>query len=218
MTQHPLHHFILAARKQGGSDAFIAQLLISSGWPEERVHRAFIELYAGSDAVIPDAPAGRREAARDAFYYLVSFMTLAIWTFALAFLCFVLIERAFPLAGYGEYSGLSGESLSWQIASIIIALPIYLLVSAAIGRELERTPEKAESGIRKWLTYVALFFAAGTVIGDLITFLTWLLDGDITVRFVLKTLTVLVIAGGVFTYYFLEMRRTAALSADHRIP
>jgi uncharacterized protein (UPF0333 family) len=42
--------------------------------------------------------------------------------------------------------------------------------------------------------------------GDLITFLAFFLRGDLTVRFVLKVLTVLVIAGGIFLYYLASLK------------
>lgn len=204
---HPLHPFIAAARAKGSSDEFITHLLTESGWPEARVLQAFTELYAEGGAAIPAAPAGRREAARDAFYYLLAFATLGTWTISLGSMLFVFIERAFP--DPTSYST-GDSSVAVQIASLIIALPVYLLVSRTIGRDLQRTPEKAESGVRKWLTYIALFVAAGVVIGDLITFLAYLIDGELTVRFALKVLSVLAIAGGVFGFYFAEMRRTHA--------
>ena len=69
----------------------------------------------------------------------------------------------------------SSYSLSNEMASIIVAFPIFLGVMRFIVREVEAHPEKLESGVRKWLTYIALLIAAETVIGDLITFLTYLL-------------------------------------------
>jgi high-affinity Fe2+/Pb2+ permease len=63
--------------------------------------------------------------------------------------------------------------------------------------------------VRRWLTYIALLIAAGTVIGDLIAFLTYFLQGDLTARFVLKVLTVLIVAGSVFWYYLSSLRRNS---------
>ena len=45
------------------------------------------------------------------------------------------------------------------------------------------------------------------VIGDLVTFLSYFLSGELSVRFVSKVLTVFVIAGGVFWYYLLWLER-----------
>jgi hypothetical protein len=84
---------------------------------------------------------------------------------------------------------------------MIVAFPVYLLTMRYITRELEIHPEKLESSVRKWLTYIALLIAAGIVVCDLITFLTYFLRGELTARFVAKVLAALVIAGGVFWYY-----------------
>jgi Domain of unknown function (DUF5671) len=64
--------------------------------------------------------------------------------------------------------------------------------------------------VRKWLTYIALLIAAGVVIGDLITFLSYFLKSELTARFVLKVATVLVIAGAVFWYYLGSLKKGAA--------
>ncbi len=85
---------------------------------------------------------------------------------------------------------------------VIVGFPLYLLTMRFIVRELGARPEKHDSGVRKWLTYIALFIAATVVAADLITFLTYFLRGELTVRFVLKVLTAGVLAGGVFWYYF----------------
>jgi hypothetical protein len=55
------------------------------------------------------------------------------------------------------------------------------------------------------------------MIGDVVTFLAYLLRGDLDVRFVLKVVTVLVIAGGVFAYYLDSLRRDRVSSARNRV-
>lgn len=67
--------------------------------------------------------------------------------------------------------------------------------------ETRQAPEKLESGVRKWLTYIARLIAAGVMIGDLVTFLTSYLRGEVTARFVAKVAVTLAISGGVFWYY-----------------
>jgi uncharacterized protein YacL len=97
------------------------------------------------------------------------------------------------------------------LACVIIAFPVYLWITRAILRELQLHPEKLESSVRKWLTYIALLIAAGVVIGDLIAFLTYFLRGELTARFFAKIAAVLLIAGGVFWYYFGSLRKTDSI-------
>lgn len=93
------------------------------------------------------------------------------------------------------------------MASLAVGFPVYLVTMRILLTDLARKPDKAESGIRKWLTYIALLISAGTVIGDLVTFVNYFLRGQFTTPFLLKVLTVLVIAGGVFWYYLSPLER-----------
>jgi hypothetical protein len=74
-------------------------------------------------------------------------------------------------------------------------------------------PEKLDSSVRKWLTYMALVIAACVFTGDLIAALAYLLRGELTSRFLLKSLVVLALSGGVFYYYFGGLRKTDATDA-----
>jgi hypothetical protein len=97
--------------------------------------------------------------------------------------------------------------MRWSVSSLVIAFPIFLFVSNYIGKQLLRNPVKRLSPIRRWLTYITLFIAAGTLIGDLTTLVYNVLGGDLTIRFLLKVITVAIIAGTIFGYYLWDLRR-----------
>jgi hypothetical protein len=202
-----LAEFIEAARAQGASDEFLVAMLERRGWSQKEIYRAYGGLYERlTGLAVPVRRGGIAEAARDVFLYLLSFGTLGTWTCALGSLFFTLIERWFPDPVVNQpYRNVNIE-LSGAMASLIVAFPIYLFTTRFIVHDVAAHPEKLESGVRKWLTYIALLIAAGVVIGDLITFLSYFLRGELTPRFVFKVITVLVIAGGVFWYYLLSLR------------
>ena len=145
--------------------------------------------------------------------YLLSFGTLGTWTCALGSLFFTLIERMFPDPVISQPFRNANIELSGAMASLIVAFPIYLITTRLIIHDVDANPEKLESGVRKWLTYIALLLAAGVFIGDLITFLSYFLRGELTPRFMLKVITVLAIAGGVFWYYLLSLQKPG--SGEH---
>jgi hypothetical protein len=93
-----------------------------------------------------------------------------------------------------------------------VAFPIFLWLSRLTLNGLRLRPESADSGVRRWLTYVALVLATICMLGDAIWFLQGFLRGDLTVPFVLKALVLLALAGGIFVYY-LNSLRGAAVSA-----
>ena len=194
-----LHKFLEAAKSQGATDEILVGLLRGRGWPEEEVHRALADYYeARSGLRIPIYK--RSGSAKDAFLYLVSFATLATWTYGLGSVMFELIDRwtkdPFQQSYYGGFYQMANS-----LAAIIVAFPVYLLVMRYISGELERHPEKLESSVRKWLTYIALLITATLAVGDLITFLTAVLRGELTANFSAKAAVVLVITGGIFWYY-----------------
>jgi hypothetical protein len=155
----------------------------------------------------PQRMSGLADSARDAFFYLLSFGTLGVWTFGLGSLFFTLIEIQYNDPVFRNNYAVTRNSLSGSMASLIVGFPVYLITMRILLSDLSRKPDKAESGVRKWLTYIALLISASTVIGDLVTFVDYFLRGQFTTPFLLKVLTVLVIAGGVFWYYLAPLER-----------
>jgi hypothetical protein len=208
-----LKQFLDTARSQGVSDETLVALLRGREWPEEDVYRVLADHFENRTGFhIPSYK--RSSSAKDAFLYLFCFLTLATWTLGLGSILFTLIERWFPdpLVPTYYYRG-AYYQMADALACVIIAFPVYLWVTRSILRQLQLHPEKLESSVRKWLTYIALLIAAGIVIGDLITFLTYFLRGELTTRFVAKVTTVLVIAGGVFWYYFGSLRKADSIAS-----
>lgn len=144
--------------------------------------------------------------AKDVFAYLLTFVMLYLGVIDLISLLWQIIAVQFPdPASYGWVNPY--ESMRNSIASLIIVWPVFLLMSRYLVSDLRRNPEKAELWVRRWLTYLTIFVAAVTIIIDLITLLNSFLGGELTTRFVLKVLVVLVVAACVFGYEFLELKR-----------
>jgi len=199
--------FLEAAKAKGASDEFLVRLLEERGFPEKKIYHALAGFYERVTGVaIPQRAGGAGENSKDAFLYLLSFSALGTWSVGLGSLLFTLLDWWLPGPGVQRMSGVPSYSISRSLASIIVAFPVYLLAMRFILRDLSAHREKHESGVRRWLTYIALFLASGIVTGDLITFLAFFLRGDLTARFALKVFTVLVIAGGVFWYYLASLK------------
>jgi hypothetical protein len=106
-----------------------------------------------------------------------------------------------------SYSRFRFGPLRWAISALVISFPVFTWVTIMIERDLARNPEKRQLRTRRWLLYLTLFAAGLTIVGDLSALVFQLLNGEITTRFILKTLAVLVIAAGVFGYYIGVLRR-----------
>jgi hypothetical protein len=197
--------FVEAAKSKGASDEFLASFLARRGWPQDDVYAALGRYWERATGVaVPDRTRGG-ESSRDAFLYLLSFSTLATWASALGSMLFQFIDQWLPDPVIRQQFGNMRTAVTWQMASIAVAFPIFLLVMRTILREAQDRPERLQSGVRKWLTYIALLLTAGGMICDLICFFDYFLTGELTSRFVLKALTVMLICGAIFLYYLASL-------------
>ncbi|HEY2001852.1 MAG TPA: DUF5671 domain-containing protein [Acidobacteriaceae bacterium] len=215
--------FIEKALAAGIPHDALVGILTARGWPEKEVYDALAVHYQRLTGIeVPRRAAAAVASAKDAFFYLLIFATLATWTIAFGCLAFALIDRwiADPLF-FGYQQSYDSYAITASLAALIVAFPLYLLISRTVAGEAAQHPEKLESSVRKWLTYLALVIAACVLMGDLIAVLTHLLRGELTSRFVLKALVVLALSGGVFFHYFSGLRRTdtapARQSRDRRM-
>jgi hypothetical protein len=201
-----LLEFVEASKSKGASDEFLVSFLTRRGWPQDDVYTALGAYWERATGLaVPDRTAGG-ESSRDAFLYLLAFFTLATWSGALGSMFFRFIDHWFPdPVSRGQLFDLR-NAVTWQMASVAVAFPIFIFVMRTILREAQDHPERLQSGVRKWLTYIALLLTAAAMICDLIWFLDYFLTGELTLRFLLKALTVMLICGAIFVYYLGSLR------------
>lgn len=212
-----LHKFISAAKEHGATDESLISILENAGWPKAAIVGALGERYEALTGM--RVPRGKKSTtpAKDAFLYLLSFATLATWTIALGSICYSLIDHWIPDPLYHNYGTNLSYQISAELAALMVTFPLYLLVMRIILSGTRQAPEKLESSIRKWLTYLALLIAAGVMIGDVIAFLAYFLHGDLTSRFVGKVAVTLLISTGVFWYYLGSLREARARQRPMRL-
>jgi hypothetical protein len=146
-----------------------------------------------------------KTSAKDFFLNLGAIVALYTTIISLINLLFTVINRAFPRIN--DYYGFSSPSISLPVATLIIFFPIYALLMWVLERGYVAEPEKRGLSVRRWLTYITLFVAGLTLAGDLVTVLYFFLDGqELTVGFLLKVLSVFILAGMVFWYYISDVR------------
>ncbi len=205
MPDDELAPFLRAAKERGIPDDSIVGMLRQNGWSERRIYRALSEQYAGSLGVPVPRRAQAAGNARDAFLYLLNFITLGFWTVALWQIWDRLVTRWFPDALSSSSGTELREDIAWQVALILVSFPIFVVVHSLIQRELARRPELYYSAIRRWLTYVALVLTAIPIVIDAAYTVQQLIMGQLTIHFFMDTLGLLVIGGGIFAYYLLTI-------------
>ena len=182
------------------------QALLQAGWPPDQVRKA-LAAYVDVDFPIPVPRPLPSATARDAFMYVVVLGTMVLCAYQFGDLLFEIINRLIPdpLDSPRSAAG-SNVGIRWSISTLIVAFPVFVVMSRLVNRAARLDPTKRASRIRRRLTYIVLFVASCVLIGDLTTLVYYLLGGEVTLRFFLKVLTVGGISGAVFLHYFWDLR------------
>lgn len=148
-----------------------------------------------------------KNAPKFAFYYLLSLVALIFMAIATGQIIFQLINKFImdPFSSYG--ADFSTDVLKFAISAIIIATPIFYIISNLIYKSLFSGKLEKDAGIRRWLSYLILFASAVIIIVFLIVTIIAFLNGELTGKFILKMLTVILISATVFTFYLYDVRR-----------
>jgi len=121
-------------------------------------------------------------------------------------LLFGVITILHPDPANGSYELLSAQdSVRLGIAMVIVFFPTYILLTRSVNK-LRRTMDGAYIGITKWLIYLSLLVGGLALLADLVVVIMSFLNGELTLRFMLKAITVFVIVGAAFYYYFLDAK------------
>src|SRR3989344_3213711 len=144
-----------------------------------------------------------KSGAKDFFINLGAIMALYTTVVSLVNLLFRVINTAYPKINNGYFGfGWNSGSISWPVAAIIVFFPIFILLMWLLEKDYKVFPDKQYAGIHKWFSFITLFVFGIVLAGDFLTVLYYFIDGrELTTGFFLKVLALLVIAGGIFSYY-----------------
>jgi len=151
----------------------------------------------------------KRNIPRDLFLHLLAIVTLYWSSISFVTLLWQFINKFLPdaLNSSYYYFDYSLGLIRFSVSSLFIVFPLFIFVSWFLNKIYAKEAVVRESKIRKWLIYLTLFIAALIVVGDLVTVINSLLGGETTLKFILKALSVLLVAGFVFGYYLDDVRR-----------
>ena len=184
----------------------IADALQRAGWAEYDI-KAAMDAFADDTFPIPVPRPRPYLSAREVFVYLVLFATLYAAAYHMGALLFALTDRFFPDPLRNTSRLALDIEIRWDISVLLVAVPIFVLTFRAVTHALMSDPTKRASRARKWLTYLTLFGASVVLVGDVSTLIYNVLGGELTIRFLLKVVTVALIAGSIFGYFLNDIRK-----------
>ena len=200
-------HFVRESLTRGIQRSDIERALAEAGWQDDLIRDA-LGIFAEVEFPIPVPRPKPYLSAREVFIYLILFSALYVAAYHIGALVFELIDRRFPDPLQNQYlARTSDDRIRWNVSAIVVAFPIFILTFRAVTRAIASDPARRLSRPRKWLTYLTLFVAGVSLVGD-VTFLVYnALGGELTARFLLKVATIGIIAGGIFAFFLADMRQ-----------
>jgi hypothetical protein len=98
------------------------------------------------------------------------------------------------------------QSIRVGIAVLIVFYPVYLTLTRIVNQQRRAVSEGQYLALTKWLIYLSLLAGGLTLLINLVVVINTFLGGEVTERFVLKALAVLLIVGVAVFYYARDAR------------
>lgn len=143
-------------------------------------------------------------SAKYTFYYLLSLVALIFTALSVGMIAFGIIDKS--VSDALRYSSVDGQ-FKFAISALFIAGPIFYLMSFFINKGLRSGDLDKESPVRRWLTYFIILVSSLIILGIFISIMNSFLSGEVTTSFILKMLSMIVIAALVFSFYFYDIKR-----------
>lgn len=143
---------------------------------------------------------------KDFFLWLGAMVALYASVFAFISLLFEYLNVAYPETLQYYTSDAYSSGMSYEMATLIVLFPLFLVLMRVIRRTITGDPSRADVWVRRWALYLTLFIAGVTLAADLITLIMYFLNGDVTLRFVLKVFVVLLVTGAGFLHFLADLR------------
>ncbi len=214
MEVQQLETFVIEKVRSGTSKGDIKEQLLAVGWSEDEADEAYARALIKSGVPIPNEGTRgmytKKSSVLEVILNLFSFILLGVVVTALGMLFFNIISYFFPVSEQVYNLSLvqaMRDAIHYATAALIIGFPLYYMSMQLWFRKFDEDEGKVESKLTRWITYLVLLVAAVTMVGDLIAVLYTFLQGEATVRFFLKGITLFSLAGAVFGFYLLERKR-----------
>ncbi|ETX14152.1 hypothetical protein OCH239_04700 [Roseivivax halodurans JCM 10272] len=190
--------FVADALRAGHTRPEITAALTQAGWSEGEARKALAD-WAEVSYPLPVPRPRPAVSAREALVYGLMFVALAISVFQAVNLGFALIDAwlgdpadAFVWSDWRERSAL---------ASLVVFAPLFLLLNLRTASAARADRSLRRSAVRDWLAHGAMFVAALTLVGDLVSAISAALGGGLHPDFLAKSALVAAVSGAIYLYF-----------------
>ncbi len=194
-----LSSYVRDALQSGRSEEEVRQSLSSADWTDAEITAALSGWMVSAGGYAVPRPV-RSSSARDALFYGLLFVVFGMVAGNTLVLLFAQIDNWMPEPD--EHRGrwvLDG--LRWSMAALIVFVPVFWEMDRRDRRAVASDASRKHGTIRRWLSAIAMLFAAMALLGDALYLIYSWLDGQITLRFLVKSATVGLMSLIVLAYF-----------------
>jgi len=148
--------------------------------------------------------------ATDFFLYLGYIVTFYVFIVTYVTFLFSLINTLFPDRQY-NYFDPYGTGMRFSVSMLIVATPLFIFLLKKIYAKLKENPLQNDLWIRKWGLYLTLFLSITALAVNFVVLINTFLGGEISTRFILKALTIIIIATAVWWHTKQELHNAIAM-------
>jgi uncharacterized membrane protein YciS (DUF1049 family) len=98
------------------------------------------------------------------------------------------------------------QTIRLSIASLLVFFPAYLFLTRKVNVSRRESNNAQYVSLTRWLIYLSLLLGGVVILTDFATVIFNFLNGEITTRFLLKSLILLAIIGFTFHYYLRDIK------------
>ncbi len=194
-----LSSYVRDAFEANQDEAGIRTALKAADWTETEIDAALAGWMPQDGAGAVPRPM-RSSAARDALFYALLFVVFGMVVGSTLTLLFAQINLWLPepeeTQNYGRLSG-----LRWSMAALLVFVPVFWVLDRKDRQATAKDPARRHGTVRRWLSAIAMLCATITLLGDALFLIYSWLDGQITLRFLVKSATVAMMALVVLAYF-----------------
>ncbi len=144
--------------------------------------------------------------ARDGFIYLLSYVTLLVFSLSLNFLLKA-ISNKYLIDAIDNVRFINDDSnIIGFLAALVIAFPVFLYVNVMANKMLGNGKMRPNTGVRNWLIYITLVVVILIIIWQIIAIFSSFLEGTLVLKSIIHTLITLIISFGVLWYQYWHLK------------
>ncbi|MCA9361046.1 hypothetical protein KC845_00660 [Candidatus Kaiserbacteria bacterium] len=146
------------------------------------------------------------QTAKNFALQLGAIITLYVTITSLIVLLFNIINILIPdVADYRWQLENSMSGIRFSIATLVVFMPAYLTLTRIVNKARRET-DRAYLNLTKWLIYLSLLAGGLVLLGNFVATVYTFLNGEITLRFILKALSLFIVVGAAVLYYWLDAK------------